>query len=73
MPQFVEKEEKKEPQKKEMLLALAVVVFLAIGTLLKKAEIPMGAILCWILAVIFAVIWVMRGKQEKPSQEEDLF
>lgn len=69
MPQFIEKEEKKAPQKKEMLLALAVVVFLAVGTLLKKAEIPMGAIFCWILAAIFVLIWVFGGKGKKISKE----
>ena len=69
MPQFIEKEEKKAPQKKEMLLALAVVVFLAVGTLLKKAEIPLGAILCWLLAAIFALIWVFGGKGKKISKE----
>ena len=65
MPQFIDEEKKENIQKGEMLRQAAVIVFLLLGVLLKKAGIGAGAAVCFVVAAICAISWILFVKKEK--------
>ncbi|MBQ7758154.1 hypothetical protein [Anaerotignum sp.] len=65
MPQFIDEEKKDAPQKGEMLRQAAVVVFLLLGVLLKNAGVGAGAVVCFVVAVVCAINWILFVKKQK--------
>lgn len=65
MPQFIDEEKKDVPQKGEMLRQAAVAVFLLLGVLLKNAGVGAGAAVCFVVAVVCAINWILFVKKQK--------
>ena len=66
MPQFIDKEEQKENiQKGEMIRQAGVVVCLALGAVLQKAGIGIGAAAAFLAAAVCAVNWILFVRKQK--------
>ena len=70
MPRWIDEEKKEGLQKGEMLRQAAVVVFLLLGVLFKKAGIGQGAAVCFVAAAVCAVNWILFVKKQKQSEEK---
>ncbi len=71
MPRWIDEEKKKGLQKGEMLRQAAVVIFLLLGVLFKKAGIGRGAAVCFVAAAVCAVNWILFVKKQKQSEEKN--
>lgn len=70
MPRWIDEEKKEGLQKGEMLRQAAVVIFLLLGVLFKKAGIGRGAAVCFVAAAVCAVNWILFVKKQKQSEEK---
>lgn len=71
MPRWIDEEKKEGLQKGEMLRQAAVVIFLLLGVLFKKAGIGRGAAVCFVAAAVCAVNWILFVKKQKQSEEKN--
>lgn len=71
MPRWIDEEKKEGLHKGEMLRQAAVVIFLLLGVLFKKAGIGRGAAVCFVAAAVCAVNWILFVKKQKQSEEKN--
>ena len=71
MPRLIDEEKKEGLQKGEMLRQAAVVVFLLLGVLFKNAGIGWGAVVCFVVAAVCALNWILFVKKQKQTEEKN--